>query len=173
MKTIVAISTALGAGGIGIIRLSGDEALKIACALFCSKEAENKCYTAKFMYFGTISTGNYCDKGYMVYFKAPASFTGEDVVEFHLHGGVKLLEGVVDACVKLGAAPAEKGEFSKRAFLNGKLALSDAEGIIDMINADSEAGVNAAYDLCKVSCQKRFTEYRQTCLKHNKSGSSI
>lgn len=154
--TIVAISTPLGAGGIGIIRLSGVEALKIASELFCSNEVVNGAYTAKYMYFGTVSADGYRDKGYMVYFKAPNSFTGEDVVELQLHGGVKLLEGVVEAAVKMGARPADKGEFTKRAFLNGKLALSDAEGVIDMINADSEAGLNAAYRLMSGDLSKKI-----------------
>ncbi len=92
-------------------------------------------------------TSGFCDKGYMVYFAAPKSFTGEDIVEFHLHGGVRIVNGVLSECVKFGARPATRGEFTKRAFLNGKLSLADAEGVIDMINAESEAAVNAAYRL--------------------------
>lgn len=146
-NTIVAISTPVGAGGIGIVRLSGERSLELAERLFTAKKLNYADIIPNYMYFGELSAGGYSDRGYMVYFKAPASFTGEDIVEFHLHGGVKLLEGVVAACVKEGASPAAAGEFTKRAYLNGKLALSDAEGVIDMINADSEAALNAAYRL--------------------------
>ena len=83
----------------------------------------------------------------MVYFRAPKSYTGEDVVEFHLHGGTRIAEGVIGECVRNGARLAERGEFTRRAFLNGKMELSDAEGVIDMINADSAGAVRSAYRL--------------------------
>lgn len=145
MDTIVAISTPVGRGGIGVVRLSGNP-LPIALKLFTSTEIKpDEQILPKYMYFGTISACGFSDKGYMVYFKAPKSYTGEDIVEFHLHGGMRIVEGIVSACAELGARPAERGEFTKRAFLNGKLALSDAEGVIDMINADSTEAVRAAY----------------------------
>lgn len=145
MDTIVAISTPVGRGGIAVIRLSGNP-LPIALQLFSTAEIENIAdIRPRYMYLGTIRARGFEDKGYMVYFKSPKSYTGEDVVEFHIHGGVKLAEGVVGECASLGARPAERGEFTKRAFLNGKMALSDAEGVIDMINADSEEAVRAAY----------------------------
>lgn len=147
MDTIVAISTPVGSGGIGIVRLSGNP-LGIMSKMFKSAElAPAQKPMPKYMYFGEIVTSGFCDKGYMVYFASPKSFTGEDVVEFHLHGGVKIVNGVLAECVKLGARPATRGEFTKRAFLGGKLSLADAEGVIDMINAESEAAVNAAYRL--------------------------
>src|SRR5574344_1473253 len=127
MDKIVALSTPVGRGGIGIIRLSGDNALAIAEKLFASSELkkENE-ITPKYMYFGRVSARGFSDTGYMVYFKAPKSYTGEDVVEFQVHGGIRIAEGIIGACADLGARPAERGEFTKRAFLNGKLALSDA-----------------------------------------------
>lgn len=146
MDTIVAISTPIGRGGIGIVRLSG-EPLDIAFKIFKSAGIQNKDIMPQFMYFGTIMTEGFYDKGYMVYFKAPKSFTGEDIIEFHCHGGIRILQGIVAECIKNGARPAEAGEFTKRAFMNGKMALADAEGVIDMINADSEEAVNAAYRL--------------------------
>ena len=99
------------------------------------------------MYFGKINAKDFSDLGYMVYFKSPKSYTGEDVVEFHVHGGTRIAEGVISACVSKGARLAERGEFTRRAFLNGKMDLSDAEGVIDMINADSADAVKAAYRL--------------------------
>lgn len=145
MDTIVALSTPAGKGGIAVIRLSGNP-LPIARAVFETK-AINGEIKPNFMYFGKINAKDFSDLGYMVYFKAPKSYTGEDVVEFHVHGGTRIAEGVISACVSKGARLAERGEFTRRAFLNGKMDLSDAEGVIDMINADSADAVKAAYRL--------------------------
>lgn len=150
MKTIVAIATPLGAGGIGIVRISGEDALQIAKHIFAvgnSKQNEKFGDEPNRLCYGKISGEDFSDKGYAVFFKAPNSFTGEDVVELQLHGGVRILDGIVRNAINFGAVPAEKGEFSKRAFLNGKISLSDAEGIIDMINAESASAVRAAYRL--------------------------
>ena len=142
MKTIVAISTPSGKGGIGIVRLSGDDALAIAKSVFTVKSFSIE---PNYMYFGTFSGKDFSDKGYLVYFKAPHSFTGEDVVELQLHGGNRILEGAVEECIAKGATAADRGEFTKRAYLNGKLALADAEAVIDMINAESAAAVRAGF----------------------------
>lgn len=142
MKTIVAISTPSGKGGIGIVRLSGDDALAIAKSVFTVKSFSIE---PNYMYFGTFSGKDFSDNGYLVYFKAPHSFTGEDVVELQLHGGRRILEGAVEECISHGANAAEPGEFTKRAYLNGKLALADAEAVIDMINAESAAAVRAGF----------------------------
>ena len=136
MDTIVALSTPAGKGGIAVIRLSGNP-LPIARAVFETK-AINGEIKPNFMYFGKINAKDFSDLGYMVYFKSPKSYTGEDVVEFHVHGGTRIAKG---------ARLAERGEFTRRAFLNGKMDLSDAEGVIDMINADSADAVKAAYRL--------------------------
>ena len=148
MKTIVAISTPIGAGGIGIVRISGNDARKIADAVFFKKGqgvgqilAENPLK----MTFGTFKGIDFNDKGYAVFFPANKSFTGEDTVEFYLHGGVRIMKGAVDTIMSFGAVPAEAGEFTKRAYLNGRMSLSDAEGVADMIHAESTAGIRAAY----------------------------
>ncbi len=150
MKTIVAISTPIGAGGIGIVRLSGKDALKMADAVFFKKGVgvgtlllENPLK----MTFGTFQGNGFADKGYAVFFPASNSFTGEDTVEFYLHGGVRIMRGAVETLLSVGAYPAEAGEFTKRAYLNGRMSLSDAEGVADMINAESSAGIRAAYRL--------------------------
>ncbi|HKL94644.1 MAG TPA: tRNA uridine-5-carboxymethylaminomethyl(34) synthesis GTPase MnmE [Clostridia bacterium] len=152
MNTIVAIATALGVGGIGIVRMSGEDALSIAKSIFAvinfAKNADEKFGDEpNKLVFGQVLCEEFSDKGYAVYFKAPRSFTGEDIVEFQLHGGVRILDGVVRECIKRGAVMAQRGEFTKRAYLNGKMTLADAEGIIDMINAESAAAVRAAYRL--------------------------
>ena len=143
MELISAIATAQGRGGVAIVRVSGDDALTLAKKMF-SKKGE---FTPNMLYAGEIDCGAFCDYGMCVYFRAPRSFTGEDVVEFHLHGGVEIARGAIQRTLELGARLAERGEFTKRAFLNGKLSLAAAEGMADMINAQSAAQVRAGYAL--------------------------
>lgn len=139
MQTIAAIATASGTGGVAIIRLSGDNCLEIAEKIF----TPTKNFKPNYMYAGNISGDGFTDFGFLVYFKAPKSFTGEDVVELHCHGGVQIARGILKKCVMSGARLAERGEFTKRAFLNGKLTLASAEGMVDMINAESLALLRA------------------------------
>lgn len=138
-ESIVAIATASGTGGVAIIRISGDDALNIAKKMFTPATD----FSPNYMYAGHIDGDGFTDYGFMVYFKAPKSFTGEDVVEFHCHGGVQIARGILRKCVSYGARLAERGEFTKRAFLNGKLSLASAEGMADMINAESLALLRA------------------------------
>ena len=144
--TIAAIATPPGKGGVAIIRLSGGEPLKIAAKMFMPS---GKCGVSEFlpqrMYPGEIDGGTFRDYGLCVFFRAPHSFTGEDVVEFHCHGGINIARGILRRAILLGARLAERGEFTKRAFLNGKISLSSAEGLIDMINGESDAEVRAGY----------------------------
>ncbi len=141
---IAAISTAAGTGGVAIIRISGTNPLGIAQKMFTpTGKTAVKNFTPNVMYTGKIGGEGFTDFGMCVYFKAPKSFTGEDVVEFHCHGGVRIARGILEKALSLGASPAEKGEFTKRAFVNGKLSLSSAEGMIDMINAESLALLRA------------------------------
>ena len=109
-NTIVAIATPIGSGGVGIVRLSGADSLKIAQSMFDKKIVE-----ARHMYLGHIKTQLLDEHGFVVYFKAPHSYTGEDVVEFQVHGGVLIVNEIVRKCVELGAELAERGEFTKRA----------------------------------------------------------
>lgn len=147
--TIVAIATPSGAGAIGIVRLSGKLAIPIVArmwgvgALSVDKFASNR------MYYGNVidfSTGTTVDQAMAVVFRAPQSFTGEDVVELHAHGNPLLLERIVDLCRQAGARLAEPGEFSRRAFLNGKIDLSQAEAIADVIAAASAESLRCAQE---------------------------
>lgn len=138
-ESIAAIATASGTGGVAIIRISGGNSLAIASKMF----TPNKNFKPNYMYAGHIQCDGFTDYGFLVYFKAPKSFTGEDVVELHCHGGVQLARGVLKKCLSLGARLADRGEFTKRAFLNGKLTLASAEGMADMINAESLALLRA------------------------------
>jgi len=148
MRTIAAIATPSGTGAIGIIRISGDCAAEIADKVFSGRNLKSfhSAEPGK-MYIGDIVTDTFSENCLAVFFKAPKSYTGEDLVELYCHGGEKLLNGILSLIIKAGAYPAENGEFTKKAFLNGKMALSDAEGVIDMINAESEAAINAGYRL--------------------------
>ena len=145
---IAAIATAAGKGGVAIVRVSGKSPLAIAAKMFRPvgniKVEDFEPYK---MYAGQIDGGSFTDFGLCVYFQAPKSYTGEDIIEFHCHGGVNIARGILKKTFSLGARSAEKGEFTRRAFLNGKLSLAAAEGIADMINAESDAEVRAGYNL--------------------------
>ena len=147
-NNISAISTAPGVGGVAIIRISGDNPLSIASKMF---KPLGKVDVFDFepykLYVGEIDGGHFTDFGMCVYFKGPKSYTGEDMVEFHCHGGIAITQGILKRTFELGAIPASKGEFTKRAFLNGKMSLSSCEGLIDMINSESVGEVKAGYYL--------------------------
>lgn len=148
MDTIAAIATPLGTGAVGIIRLSGENALEIAARVFSPYKLNSlKDAEPYMMYLGRLDCGGVKDRALAVFFRAPASYTGEDMVELHCHGGAALLGHVLNGLLSLGARIADRGEFTRRAFLNGKMDLSDAEGVIDMINGESAAAVNAGYRL--------------------------
>lgn len=146
-RNIVAISTAMGNGGISIIRMSGKKVLEFADVVFSCKDLKPSQFEPRKLYLGNFVYGDIKDKCMCVYFKAPFSYTGEDLVEFHCHGGMTLTNKVYESLVDIGCDPATKGEFSKIAFLNGKVTLDEAEGIIDMINAESESELKAGYNL--------------------------
>lgn len=146
-KTICAISTPPGAGGISIIRVSGDDSLKIASQIFSSKNKDDLMKNPRKMILGKLKTKVFTDNCLAVYFKSPNSYTGEDMIEFQCHGGSAVSEGVLNAVIDAGAILAEAGEFTKRAFVNGKLSLDEAEGVIDIINSESESEVRAGTSL--------------------------
>lgn len=147
-ENIAAISTGLVASGVAVIRISGDSPLEIARQMFNPiGKTKVQDFEPNKMYVGEISAEGFTDFGMCVYFKAPFSFTGEDTVEFHSHGGLAITKGILRKILSLGARLATNGEFTKRAFMNGKLSLSSAEGLIDMINSESVSGVKAGYYL--------------------------
>ena len=148
-KTIAAISTPMGVGGISIVRLSGKDALSIAEKVFTfvSKKTNTKNIEPRKMYLGKFSIDTYKEECLMVYFKAPYSYTGDDLIEFQCHGGVVVTKKILETLLNNGATLASGGEFTKRAFLNGKLSLDEAEGVIDVINAESESELKAGYNL--------------------------
>ena len=149
-NTIVSISTPLGKGAISIIRMSGMDALGIASKLFSCKSLDYDNIEPRKMYLGNFKIEeNIFEKCLMVYFKAPFSYTGEDLIEFQIHGGLIITQKILDICINNGAVLAESGEFSKRAFLNGKISLDEAESIIDIIESESESELKASLVLAK------------------------
>ena len=146
-STIAAIATAPGAGGIAIVRLSGPESYEVAAKVFrpanpAKKVADAKGYTAM---FGAFVEGEEAfDEGVALFFRAPHSYTGEDVVELSCHGGSAVARRLVESCITAGATPAAPGEYTRRAFLNGKLGLTQAEAVMDLISADGRQGAALA-----------------------------
>lgn len=150
--TIVAIATASGVGGIGIVRISGPASYEIARQM-CAGELEAR--TAHYRTFIKTENSLAIDQGIALYFPEPASFTGEDVVELQAHGGPVVLDILVKEALQLGARPARAGEFSERAFLNGKIDLAQAEAIADLIDSQSEQAARAALN----SLQGEFSNH--------------
>lgn len=161
-RNIVAISTAIGNGGISIIRMSGKSVLDIADKLFHTNNLSVKDFEPRRMYLGQFNHQDISDKCMCVYFKAPNSYTGEDLIEFHCHGGTTLTNRIFESLVDAGCEIATKGEFSKLAFLNGKLSLDEAEGIIDIINAESESELKAGYNLLQGKLKNEVSTIQDT-----------
>lgn len=143
-NTICAISTPIGNGGISIVRVSGKNSLEV-CQKITNRDLTK--FEPRKLYLTKINSKHFNDMALVVYFKSPNSYTGEDMVEIQCHGGIQIAKGILDSLISSGATLATAGEFSKRAFLNGKMSLEKAEGVIDMINAESEAGVKAGFNL--------------------------
>ena len=166
LSAIAAISTPLGTGGVGIIRISGKNATEIADRIFVSvngkKISSSKGYRA---YFGRIFDGETAvDEVVCLVFRAPHSYTGEDVVEINCHGGVVLLKKILRLVLQNGAQAAAPGEFTKRAFLNGKLDLSEAESVMTLISAQGEQGANAAFNQLEGSLSRKIEKINSSLL---------
>ncbi|MCR5034456.1 MAG: tRNA uridine-5-carboxymethylaminomethyl(34) synthesis GTPase MnmE [Clostridia bacterium] len=162
-ETIAAISTAYGEGGIGIIRISGPEALGILRRVFVCKSN----IASRRMAFGRIvdpDTAEVIDEVLAVYMKGPTTYTGEDVAEINCHGSVVSLRKALALVLRQGARMAEPGEFTKRAFLNGRMDLSQAEAVIDVIKAKADASYEAALSQMEGALSRRVREIRARIL---------
>lgn len=146
MSTIVAISTAPAIGGIGIVRMSGDNAFDILSKIFVPKNKQNieEIKGNSIKYGHIVYEGKIIDEVLVSYFKSPKSYTTENMCEINSHGGILIVRQILDLCLKMGANLAEPGEFTKRAFLNGRIDLAQAESVIDIINAKSQKQVEAS-----------------------------
>ncbi|MFQ5435567.1 MAG: tRNA uridine-5-carboxymethylaminomethyl(34) synthesis GTPase MnmE, partial [Anaerolineae bacterium] len=144
--TIAAIATPLGSGGVGIVKLSGPEAKAIALRLFRPMRGE-PALTPRALRYGQIvypETGLPLDEALLAYMPAPHSYTRQDVVEIQSHGGTVVLQEILQAVFSLGARPAEAGEMTMRAFVNGRLDLAQAEAVLDVVEAKTAAGLRLA-----------------------------
>ncbi len=160
--TIAAIATAMSNSGIGIVRISGAESINIVKKIYKGKKL-----TDHAIHYGFIKDGEeMIDEVLVMVMNGPHSFTGEDTVEINCHGGVYVVKRVLETVIKAGARPAEPGEFTKRAFLNGKIDLSQAEAVIDIINSKNEYALKSSISQLKGNIQKKIQEIRAEILYH-------
>lgn len=167
--TIAAVATAMTASGIGIVRLSGENSLEIAGKVYRSKNGKKKLENVKShtIHYGFIYDGEQLiDEVLVMVMKGPHSYTGENTVEIDCHGGVLAMRKVLEAVIHAGARPAEPGEFTKRAFLNGRIDLSQAEAVIDVINAQNEYALKSSMSQLKGSVMKSIKEIRSNIIYH-------
>ena len=167
--TIAAISTAVGEAGIGIVRISGNKALDIGNTIFKGKNIEelNEFYNKKLTYGHIIDkqSNQIIDEVLISYMKGPSTYTREDMVEVYCHGGIISVKKVLELILNNGARLAEPGEFTRRAFLNGRLDLSQAEAVIDMIKAKTDKSFEASLDQLEGSLSKKIREIRNILLE--------
>lgn len=160
--TIAAIATAMSNSGIGIVRISGAESIDIVQKIYKGKQLKDH-----EIHYGYIKDGEETiDEVLVMVMKGPRSFTGEDTVEINCHGGVFVVKRILETVIKAGARPAEPGEFTKRAFLNGKIDLSQAEAVIDIINSKNEYALKSSVSQLKGNVQKKIQEIRAEILYH-------
>lgn len=167
--TIAAIATALSASGIGIIRISGPESRKIVARVYRSKGGRKdiRVVPSHTINYGFIYDGEETiDEVLVMVMDGPRSYTGEDTVEIDCHGGVLAMRKILDTVIKYGARPAQPGEFTKRAFLNGRIDLSQAEAVIDVINAKNEYALKSSVSQLKGNIQKAIRKIREAIIYH-------
>ncbi len=164
--TIAAIATPPGTGGIGIVRASGPGAERIGRALFRPSKTSEPLLSHRLSHGKIVcpTTGRVLDEVLLVFMRAPRSFTGEDTLEIHCHGGPLILEEVLTAVLRAGARPAEPGEFTRRAFLNGRLDLAQAEAVQEMITARSQRGLDLALGHLRGDLSRSIGELRAALL---------
>lgn len=162
--TIAAISTATGEGGISIIRVSGEKALQVVGRIFKGKNPKSldtmEAYTMRYGHIVGFGEDDIIDEVIVSYMKGPRSFTAEDTVEINCHGGIVATNKVLENVIKAGARIAEPGEFTKRAFLNGRIDLSQAEAVIDIIRAKTELSMKSAVMQAGGNLSKSVRELR-------------
>ena len=167
--TIAAISTAMSASGIGIVRISGEDAMEVISRIYRSKGGKKRIkeVPSHTIHYGYIYDGEeLIDEVLVMIMRAPRTFTGEDTVEIDCHGGVFAMKRVLETVLKNGAEIAGPGEFTKRAFLNGRMDLSQAEAVIDVIQAKNEYALRSSIDQLKGSVQKAICDIREKIIYH-------
>lgn len=168
--TIAAISTStMSSGGISIVRMSGKDAIETADKIFVSKNGKKLSEASSHtVHYGNIvdEDGNIIDEVLVIVMRAPNTYTREDVVEIDCHGGILVTRKVLEAAIKAGAKPAEPGEFTKRAFLNGRIDLSQAEAVIDVINSKNEYALKSSVSQLDGKLSAKIKEIREIILNH-------
>lgn len=167
--TIAAISSAAGNSGIGIIRVSGDEAIEVVDKIFRPANKNKKLANVEShtVHYGHIMDGDKTlDQVLVIIMKNPHSYTGEDTVEIDCHGGMLILKKVLDLVLKNGARTAEPGEFTKRAFLNGRIDLSQAEAVMDLINSKNDFALNSSIEQLKGGVSDAIKDIRKDIIYH-------
>ena len=168
--TIAAISTStMSSGGISIVRMSGKDAIETADKIFVSKNGKKLSEVSSHtVHYGNIvdEDGNIIDEVLVIVMRAPNTYTREDVVEIDCHGGILVTRKVLEAAIKAGAKPAEPGEFTKRAFLNGRIDLSQAEAVIDVINSKNEYALKSSVSQLDGKLSAKIKEIREVILNH-------
>ena len=168
MDTICAIATARAASAIGVIRISGDDAVRICDSIAKLKNGTLETARPSHMRLCRITDGVYdIDEALVTVFRAPMSYTGEDVIEICCHGGVSVIDRVMKLLIKNGARAATGGEFTKRAFLNGKLDLVQAEAVCDLINSTSALDASLALDRMSGKLSTEFTDVFEQIVEIN------
>ncbi|WP_294785583.1 tRNA uridine-5-carboxymethylaminomethyl(34) synthesis GTPase MnmE [uncultured Eubacterium sp.] len=165
--TIAAIATAMSNSGIGIVRISGDEALEIADRIFRPKKGSRKVSDMEThtIHYGYVTDGEeVVDEVMLLIMKAPRSYTCEDTIEIDCHGGVLVMKKILETVLKYGARPAEPGEFTKRAFLNGRIDLSQAESVIDVINAQNDLALKSSVSQLQGAVLEKIKDIRAVVL---------
>ena len=165
--TIAAIATAMSNSGIGIVRISGDEALEVADRIFRPKKGSRKVSDMEThtIHYGYVVDGEeVVDEVLLLIMKAPRSYTCEDTIEIDCHGGVLVMKKILETVLKYGARPAEPGEFTKRAFLNGRIDLSQAESVIDVINAQNELALKSSVSQLQGAVLEKIKDIRAVVL---------
>ncbi len=164
--TIAAISTGMTSSGIGIVRISGEDAFQIIDKIYRGKEKLSKASTHTIHYGHILDEQETIDEVLVMLMRAPRTFTGEDTIEINCHGGTYVVKRVLETVIKNGARPAEPGEFTKRAFLNGKMDLSQAEAVIDVINSKSEYALQSSISQLKGSVKNKIKDIREKIIYH-------
>ncbi len=165
--TITAIGTAVSNSGIGIIRISGSKAIVVADRIFVSvKEGKRlRDVPTHTIHYGLVKDGDQIlDEVLVTVMRGPHSYTGEDTVEINCHGGVLVTKKILEAVIRNGAAAAEPGEFTKRAFLNGRIDLSQAEAVMDVISAKNEYAMRNSVSQLKGSVSRKIKKLREVLL---------
>ena len=167
-ETIAAIATAMTNSGIGIVRMSGEDSIDIIQKIYKGKKDKDfKTISTHTIHYGYIVDGEETiDEVLVMIMKGPHSFTGEDTVEINCHGGVYVIKKILETVIKYGARPAEPGEFTKRAFLNGKMDLSQAEAVVDIINSKNEYALKSSVSQLKGNVQKKIKDIRAEIIYH-------